>query len=154
MKVLADTNVILRSTQPANPGHAVALSAMARLSESGHELCLVPQSIYEYWVVATRPMAVNGFGMPISDVDRRIQELLLHFTLLRDERGVYSRWYDLVVSRHVQGKQAHDARLVAAMERHNVKHLLTFNRADFARFPAIVVLSPDELQSGMTIPHL
>jgi predicted nucleic acid-binding protein len=126
---------------------------MARLSESGHELCLVPQSIYEYWVVATRPLAVNGFGMPISDVDRRIQELLLHFTLLRDERGVYSRWYDLVVSRHVQGKQAHDARLVAAMERHNVKHLLTFNRADFARFPAIVVLSPDELQSGMTIPH-
>ena len=92
--------------------------------------------------------------MPISDVDRRIQELLLHFTLLRDERGVYSRWYDLVVLRHIQGKQAHDARLVAAMERHNVKHLLTFNRADFARFSSIVVLSPDELQSGMTIPHL
>ncbi len=92
--------------------------------------------------------------MPISDVDRLIQELLLHFTLLRDERGVYSRWYDLVVSRHVQGKQAHDARLVAAMERHNVKHLLTFNRADFARFSSIVVLSPDELQSGMNIPHL
>ena len=109
MKVLADTNVILRSTQPANPEHALALSAMAWLSESGHELCLVPQSIYEYWVVATRPMAVNGFGMPMSDVDQRIQELLLHFTLLRDERGVYSRWYDLVVSRHVQGKQAHDA---------------------------------------------
>jgi hypothetical protein len=61
----------------------------------------VPQSIHEYWVVATRPIAVNDFGMPISDVDRRIQELLLHFTRLR-----------------------------------------------------IVVLSPDELQSGMTIPHL
>lgn len=149
MKVLVDTNVILRFTQNANPNHALARSALTQLSKSGHELCLVPQSIYEYWVVATRPVAVNGFGMLAPDADQQIQELLQHFTLLRDERGIYSRWYDLVVAHNVHGKQAHDTRLVAAMERHGVKHLLTFNKPDFARFPLIVALSPDEIVTGI-----
>jgi predicted nucleic acid-binding protein len=150
MRVLIDTNVILRFTQAANPSHALARAALTQLSKSEHELCLVPQSIYEYWVVATRPVAVNGFGMSVADADRQIQELLQNFTLLRDERGIYSRWYDLVVTHNVQGKQAHDTRLAAAMERHGVKNLLTFNKSDFARFPAIVALSPDEIVSGIT----
>ena len=71
MRVLVDTNVILRFTQNVNPGHAVARSALTQLSTSGHELCLVPQSIYEYWVVATRPVAVNGFGMLVADADQQ-----------------------------------------------------------------------------------
>ena len=53
------------------------------------------------------------------------------------------------VTHNVKGKQAHDTRLVAAMERHGVKHLLTFNKSDFARFPAIVALSPDEIVAGI-----
>ncbi len=149
MKVLVDTNVILRFTQNANPNHDLARSALTQLSKFGHELCLVPQSIYEYWVVATRPVAVNGFGMLVADADQQIQELIQHFTLLRDERGIYSRWYDLVVTHDVKGKQAHDTRLVAAMERHGMKHLLTFNKSDFARFTAIVALSPDEIVTGI-----
>ncbi len=110
----------------------------------------MPQSIYEDWVVVTRPTAVNGFGMLVADADQQIQELLQHFMLLRDERGIYSRWYDLVVTHNVQGKQAHDTRLVAAMERHGLKHLLTFNKSDFARFSAIVALSPDEVVTGIS----
>ena len=149
MKVLVDTNVILRFTQAANPSHALARSALSLLSKSGYELCLVPQSIYEYWVVATRPVAVNGFGMLVANVDQQIQELLQYFTLLRDERGIYSRWYNLVVTHNVQGKQAHDTRPAAAMERHGVKNLLTFNKSDFARFPAMAALSPDEIVSGI-----
>jgi predicted nucleic acid-binding protein len=87
--------------------------------------------------------------MSVIEVDRQVQELLSKFTLLRDERGIYSRWYDLVVTHRVQGKLAHDTRLVAAMERHGVKHLLTFNKSDFARFPTVVALSPDEIASGV-----
>ena len=87
MKILVDTNVILRSSQPANSSHTVAIAALTQLAKTGHEPCLVPQSIYEYWVVATRPVAVNGFGMSVTDVDHQIQDLLQHFTLLRDERA-------------------------------------------------------------------
>jgi predicted nucleic acid-binding protein len=87
--------------------------------------------------------------MTAVDADQQIQELLLKFTLLRDARGIYSRWHDLVVTHNVLGKQAHDTRLIAAMERHGVMHLLTFNKSDFARFPSIAVLSPDEIVTGI-----
>jgi len=148
MRVLVDTNVILRATQPDHQSYQVSLDAISQLGRAEFEMCLVPQSIYEYWVVATRPASVNGLGMTVADVDRQIQELLSEFTLLRNESGIYARWYDLVVAHSVQGKPAHDTRLVAAMERHGLKHLLTFNKSDFTRFPAISALSPHEVVSG------
>ena len=37
---------------------------------------------------------------------------------------------------------AHDARLVAAMVRHSISHLLTFNEQDFARYNEIAVIVP------------
>ena len=40
------------------------------------------------------------------------------------------------------GKQAHDARLVAAMIAHRLTHLLTFNTDDFKRFSEITVVAP------------
>jgi len=45
----------------------------------------------------------------------------------------------------VVGKAAHDARLVAAMNRHALSHLLTFNVSDFKRYPAIQILDADKM---------
>ena len=38
---------------------------------------------------------------------------------------------------------------IAAMERHGVMHLLSFNKSDFATFPSIAALSPDDIVSGI-----
>jgi hypothetical protein len=43
------------------------------------------------------------------------------------------------------GKNAHDARLVAAMRVHGLTHLLTFNAQDFRRYPGINVVTPGDL---------
>jgi predicted nucleic acid-binding protein len=51
----------------------------------------------------------------------------------------------LVNKYSVHGKNAHDARLVAAMMRHGVKHLLIFNTADFERFEEISLIHPQEV---------
>jgi predicted nucleic acid-binding protein len=51
-------------------------------------------------------------------------------------------WRTLVAERNVLGKPAHDDRLVAAMIRHGVTHLLTFNAADFARFAEVTAVAP------------
>jgi predicted nucleic acid-binding protein len=51
-------------------------------------------------------------------------------------------WERLVTLHHVTGKNAHDARLVAAMVVHGITHLLTFNTADFVRFPGVMALDP------------
>ena len=41
-----------------------------------------------------------------------------------------------------QEEKTDDARLVAAMTVHGVRHVLTFNGEDFSRYPGITVLDP------------
>jgi predicted nucleic acid-binding protein len=143
MLVLLDTNVLLRVVEPRHPVHALAVAAVRGLRDSGRELCLVPQVHYEFWVVATRPIAQNGLGMSTADAERALSRFAPPwFRLLRDERAVYDCWRELVAKYLVQGKQAHDARLIAAMQRHCVINLLTFNVADFSRYADIHVLDP------------
>lgn len=148
MSLLLDTNVLLRLAHTSSRDHATVEAAVLALAEADVELCLVPQVLYEFWVVATRPLEVNGLGMDVAGVERSLQMLLSNFSLRRDERGIFSRWQTLVTTHTVQGKLAHDARLVAAMQRHGVTDLLTFNTADFHRFTGIRVYSPAEILAG------
>ncbi len=148
MSVLVDTNVLLRAAQPESRDYADAKAALLMLRDKGTELCLVPQVIYEYWVVATRPKEVNGLGMNIVEADRWLKELLQDFSLLLDERGIFGRWQALVTAHEVKGKNAHDARLAAAMQRHGLTQILTFNGSDFAQFAELEVISPQELLAG------
>lgn len=52
----------------------------------------------------------------------------------------FTLWFDIVIRYSVQGKQVHDARLVATMLTHEVRHLLTFNTQDFQRYADLIVL--------------
>ncbi len=148
MKVLLDTNVLLRLDDTAHRQHPAALAAVEQLLASGHEPLLVPQVVYEFWVVATRPLDVNGLGLTTKKTAEILADWLGMFRLLLDERGVFGNWQQLVVRHDVKGKQAHDARLVAAMDRHGVTQLMTFNTADFERFSHITPLSPVSVAAG------
>lgn len=147
MKVLLDTNVLCRLVERGHHDRAAAESAVAKLRGDGHELCLVPQVLYEYWVVATRPAANNGLGMSTADVNQAIDLWVQAFVMFRDERGIFALWRELVARHDVRGKSAHDARLVAAMQRHHLTHLLTFNSVDFRRFPGIAVVDVRSVES-------
>ena len=148
MKFLLDSNVILRLFQSSHPHSQIAESSISKLKQAGFSPCLVPQNIYEFWVVATRPIDKNGLGLSASDARASVDELLIQFPLLRDERGVFGHWISLVTRHQVFGKNAHDARLAAAMERHSVNLLLTFNVGDFKRFSPIQMLDPLEVVAG------
>jgi len=148
MRLLLDSNIILRLSDTSHNSHGLAVEAIERLHRDGHDCVLVPQVIYEYWVVATRPIAVHGLSMEVAEVNVSATAWTSQFTLLRDEGGLYERWRTTVVAAQVKGTPAHDARLVAAMLRHGVTHLLTFNTVDFKRFTDIVAISPDEVVAG------
>lgn len=62
--------------------------------------------------------------------------------MLAETPDIYSVWESLVIQHRVSGKTTHDARLVAAMKVHGVTAILTFNAADFARYPGIDVVHP------------
>ncbi len=143
MLVIVDTNLLLRFAEIKHQHHRIAVEAMQSLRLAGHELCLVPQNHYEFWVVATRPIALNGLGMSPAEAGKALDNMIPPlFRILRDERAIYDNWRSIVSKDSVQGKNAHDARLVAAMIRHRVKHILTFNVSDFERYSEIVVLNP------------
>lgn len=122
--------------------HSDAVAAVERLRAAGDQPVIVPQVLYEYWVVATRPANLNGLGLSPEAARRAVDEFMLTLLLLRDERGIFDHWISLVTDSSVAGKVAHDARLVAAMLRHGITHLLTFNAVDFSRFHGIAVLQP------------
>jgi predicted nucleic acid-binding protein len=148
MRILLDTNILLRLEDLEHAQHPLARSAIDALHANGHLLVIVPQVIYECWVVATRPCDVNGLGLNSTRVEQMVSEWIEVFTLLRDERRVFRFWRELVSRHNVQGKHAHDARLAAAMMRHGVDAILTYNVSDFRGFPGIRCFSPIDVAAG------
>ena len=142
MKILVDTNVLVRLANRSHPHSTPAEAALVQLGNEGHELRVVPQVLYEYWSVATRPAENNGLGFATEIVNSDIEWIKGQFSVLRDERGILEAWQNLVRRYNCQGKQTHDARLVAAMLRHGLTHLLSFNVHDFQRYDEISVIDP------------
>jgi predicted nucleic acid-binding protein len=142
MKALVDTNILSRMAEPGHAMSADALNSTRVLGLRGYTLHIVPQNLYEFWVVCTRPIRVNGLGKSLPEAIAELNKVKALFTLLDDTPALYPEWERLVATHAVLGKNAHDARLAAAMLVHGVTHLLTFNDADFRRFPGITVLTP------------
>lgn len=142
MKYLLDTNVLLRRLEPNHPQCTIAHGAVAKLQSQGHEIHLVSQNFYELWVTLTRPVAVNGLGKSLAEATATLTQLAATFTVHDDTPAVRTHWFQLVTTHAVSGKNAHDARLVAAMLAHGLTHLLTFNDADFQRFTAVATITP------------
>lgn len=142
MSTLVDTNALLRLVEPNHPMHSSVLDALDYLRARGETLCIVPQNLIEFWAVATRPRASNGLGMTFDEAMNELVSLKSLFVLRLDESTLFSEWERLISLHHTMGKQAHDARIVAAMKVHDIKNLLTFNLVDFKRYSDIAAIDP------------
>jgi predicted nucleic acid-binding protein len=70
MRVLVDTNILLRSAQPNHPLCYQATHAVSRLLRQNHSVFFCPQNIPEFWNVATRPTEQNGLGFSAAEAMR------------------------------------------------------------------------------------
>ncbi len=140
-----DTNVLLRSVQPAALEYPLVLSALTTLQKKGATLCITPQNLIEFWAVATRPVEVNGLGLAPEQVEQEIDYLRRRFTLLPDSPAIFAEWLRLVKAAGTRGRQVHDARLATVMRVHGITHLLTFNGSDFTRYPGITMVHPRDV---------
>ncbi len=143
--VLLDTNICLRLANTAVPQHALVSRAVNTLIGEGSEVAVVPQNLYELWAVATRPVSSNGFGWDIARIERTVEMLQSSFILLNDTPDLLTTWLELVTRHDVKGKQVHDARLVAAMQTHDVENLLTLNIKDFERYSEVKSVHPEDV---------
>lgn len=147
--ILLDTNVLARMTDSSDPDCAVARSAVHRLLARREKLIIVPQNLFEFWAVATRPPGArpsgqNGLGMSLEQASQWLAFFQRRFTLLADRNDLLARWHALVKSLGIRGYRSHDARLVAAMECYGIGRLLTFNGSDFKGF-AITIVDPSSI---------
>jgi predicted nucleic acid-binding protein len=142
MRVLVDTNILLRSAQPNHPLCSQATRAVSKLLRQNDSVFYCFQNIAEFWNVATRPAGFNGLGLSHEEASHevsRIEELL---TLLPDLPGIYATWKRIVYEHRVQGVKVYDARLVAIMSVYAVESVLTFHTPDFKRYDSVTALHP------------
>src|SRR3954464_10591711 len=97
MRVLVDTNVLLRSSQPAHPHHAPAVTSVRTLLNGGAALCISSQTVYEFFAVATRSVADRGVGMSQDVADAELAKLLPALEVLYDGADVVRELRRLVV---------------------------------------------------------
>jgi predicted nucleic acid-binding protein len=142
MRVLVDTNILLRSAQPNHPQSSEATHAVSRLIRQRDAVFFCPQNIAEFWNVATRPADKNGLGLSHEEVLREVASIESLLTLLPDIPGIYAAWKTIVSDYKVQGVKVHDARLVAVAQVYGVESILTFNDADFKRYGNVTPLNP------------
>lgn len=145
-RYLLDTNVVLRFANTVDPDHALVISAISKLLEQNSECVITSQVLIEFWVVATRPTTVNGFGWSAEQTRVSIDRLLNVFPLLEERREIFPIWLQLITASNIKGKRSHDIRLIAVMLSHSVDHLLTFNPTDFTIASNIAVVHPQTLQ--------
>lgn len=139
---LLDSNVLLRWVKPDDRDFPVTQSSVAALLRAGAVLCYTSQNVAEFWNACTRPLDRNGYGLSPHEADRRARSFETRLQLLPDSLAVHLEWRKLLVNYGVSGVQVYDARLVAAMHVHGVKHILTFNDRDFVRYTDVQAINP------------
>ena len=139
-RVILDTNIILRIIDKTSPDHKLSYSIIKRLISENYEICIIPQVLIEFWVVATRPVNSNGFGWDESYTMIELEKLQDIFIMLPDNESIFTYWKKLV-SQGVKGKRAHDAKIAAAAFAHNADAIATLNDQDFTNFGVKLISS-------------
>ena len=146
---LLDTNLLLRSIDQESEHHGVAVAALLELAARKDEIYVSNQSLFEFWVVASRPAERNGLELTLANINFVIDQFLEDYINLPDPTSIVDEWRRLVTTYRVSGFKAHDMRLAAYARLHGIPRILTFNVADFKSLKdEIDTVSPDEFLSN------
>ena len=115
MRIFLDSNILVYLLATLSPYHRATVTTVQRLTNQGVLLAIAPQSIYEFWVAATRPTSDGGLGYDPATARSQIHRFVQRFRLLDDSILAWSDVIDLAVTEGVLGRRIHDARLVALM---------------------------------------
>jgi len=130
--VFIDTNILVYATDDKSPFHSKSLDMLNQLMTEGNECAISPQIVREYLVVFTRGISPDDAAR--SAALHNIAKFLEAFTLLDENHETVYRLQTILENSAVGGKQIHDANIVAVMQAHGVKRLLTHNIDDFKKY--------------------
>jgi predicted nucleic acid-binding protein len=144
---LLDTNIILRFANSQSQEYNLIRNTISEILLRGGQCFITSQVIIEFWVVATRPVNVNGLGWTVKQTTQAVQMLISQFDLLAETPDVFSIWLNLVTTYNISGKRTHDIHILAVMIAHNISHVLTLNPKDFIDVPEITIIHPQNINS-------
>jgi predicted nucleic acid-binding protein len=139
--IFVDTNILVYASVIRSPLHDIALNEIGRREGAGETLWISRQILREYLAVLSRPQAYTQPLSPATLVTQ-IEALTKRFRIAEDGPQVTANLLALIKQIPLGGKQVHDANIVATMQVHGIKGLLTHNVADFNRFAHIITLIP------------
>src|SRR5689334_3266458 len=119
--ILLDANILLRMSNKDDKDYALTQRAVFACRKHD-EVAVAPQTLFEFWAVATRGRDVNGIGMEVDRARQWVAMCGRMFRLLPDPADLTTRWADIVARFAIKGFRAHDARYVAFMELHRINH--------------------------------
>ena len=138
---MVDTNVLVYATVSGNPWHNAARNWITTLQQDNTVLWITTQIVREYLVILTRGQVFSQ-TFTIDEALNEIEALFPSFEIAGESEASLVRLRAIVRQYQIQGKQIHDANLVAVMLTHGILHLATYNETDFKRFQEISLEVP------------
>jgi predicted nucleic acid-binding protein len=139
--IFIDTNVLVFATVPPAPLHAAAKAKIIAERLAGRELWISRQILREFLSALSRPQTFTPPLAPAVLV-KEVNAFQAQFIMAEDDARITTNLLALLTSIPIGGKQVHDANIVATMQRHGIRRLLTHNTSDFARFASLISVEP------------
>ena len=139
--IFVDTNVLVYASVEESPLHDQATAKLQHWSEAGAELWISSQVLREFLVNMTRPKAFKH-QPTLATLVKVIRHFMLSFRIAYEAPRTVDNLLMLTNRFSVQGKQIHDANIVATMMTNGVGNLLTHNVTDFKRYASLITVIP------------
>ncbi len=136
-----DANILIYARNTGSPFHAAAVSRLAALRATGHELWTSRQCLREYVSGVSRP---GTFLPPLyrAEIVADVTGFIARLRLAEDGPRVTAELLGILQSVAVAGKQVHDANIVATRVVNGVRKILTHNVSDFTRYAPRIAVVP------------
>lgn len=145
-RVLVDTNILLEATDEGRPLHSQAMAVFQNARAAGIDLFICTQTVREYLVVATRPVANNGLGMGIEAALGNVAGFVTRAAVLPETLHAGELFLEWAGRFRVAGKRLHDLQLLATAAAGGIHTLLTANEKDFPRDSPVAIVALAQLE--------
>lgn len=139
--VFLDTNVLVYFIFTDFEQHPAARQRLAECERLPVPMWTSRQVLREFLAVTTRPGFLTP-QPPISFLVETVRAFENQFQIAVDDEEVTAGLLEMIENPGAQGKQVHDANIVATMRRHQISQLVTHNAADFRRYASWIAVVP------------
>ncbi len=139
--IFVDTNVLILAASQSAELYQAARQKLTVVSRAGTLIWVSRQVLREYLAAMSRP---RGFKhpTPLSVLITDVLDFQSRFLVADEDAAITANLLALLSSVPCGGKQVHDADIVATMQAHGLRRLLTDNVSDFQRFVALIDIVP------------